>query len=283
MLTLIVLAHAILRWWVQRRSHQADPLDDTSTDIRFRWWSGHGLIALLPALVLVIWVHGLYLTATLLLHESGLRGLANPALVVLTWTHRIGLVGAIFWLLSRLGRLIDTSLQSLAARAETSWDDVVLPLAGKAIRRGLPLLALILGAPIMSVSPALDQAMRTSTSLAVISFVALILFQIVDATTTFIQREHRIDVSDNLSARSVYTQVLVLKKVAVTTIGIFALASMLMVFELDPTVWREYSRDGRHRWHRGWFRCSAQYWDVACRTPNRPDSQAIGRPCHVLY
>jgi len=192
---------------------------------------GRCLRTLLPALVLVIWVHGLYLTATVLLHESGPRGLADPALVVLTWAHRIGLVAAIFWLLSRLGRLIDTFLQSLAARAETSWDDVVLPLAGRAIRRGLPLLAVILGAPILSVSPALAEVMRTTTSLALISFVALILFQIVDATTTFIQRQHRIDVSDNLTARSVYTQVLVLKKVAVTTIGIFTLASMLMVFD----------------------------------------------------
>ena len=39
------------------------------------------------------------------------------------------------------------------------------------------------------------------------------------------------DVSDNLRARSIYTQVMVLKKVAVAIIGIFALASMLMVFD----------------------------------------------------
>jgi small-conductance mechanosensitive channel len=34
-----------------------------------------------------------------------------------------------------------------------------------------------------------------------------------------------------LQARSIYTQVVVLKKVALTTIGIFTLASMLMVFD----------------------------------------------------
>jgi len=61
--------------------------------------------------------------------------------------------------------------------------------------------------------------------------VAFILFQLVDAVASFIIRQHRIDVSDNLQARAIYTQVVVLKKVAMTTIGIFTLASMLMVFD----------------------------------------------------
>ena len=72
---------------------------------------------------------------------------------------------------------------------------------------------------------------RNATSLLLIAVVAFILFQIVDAAASFVLNKHRIDVSDNLQARSIYTQVVVLKKVALTTIGIFTLASMLMVFE----------------------------------------------------
>ena len=116
MLVLIVLAHATLRWWVQRKSRQANTLDDTSTEIRFRWWLGHGLSTLLPALVLLIWVHGLYLTATLMLRDSGPRTLTEPALFVLTWAHRLGILGAMFWLLLRLGRVIDT-IPAVARRA----------------------------------------------------------------------------------------------------------------------------------------------------------------------
>jgi small-conductance mechanosensitive channel len=72
---------------------------------------------------------------------------------------------------------------------------------------------------------------RNATSLLLIGVVAFILFQIVDAAASFIIRQHRMDLSDNLQARSIYTQVVVLKKVAMTTIGIFTLASMLMVFD----------------------------------------------------
>jgi small-conductance mechanosensitive channel len=134
-------------------------------------------------------------------------------------------------LLSRIGRLIEAFLVSLSTRAETSWDDLFLPLAGKAVRRALPLLALILVAPALSVSPAVAQVVRNATSLLLIAVVAFILFQIVDAAASFILRQRRLDVSDNLQARSIYTQVVVLKKVAMTTIGIFTLASMLMVFD----------------------------------------------------
>ena len=51
------------------------------------------------------------------------------------------------------------------------------------------------------------------------------------SAASFVLNKHRIDVGDNLQARSIYTQVAVLKKVAVAIIGIFTLASMLMVFD----------------------------------------------------
>ena len=231
-LVFMVLAHLSLRWWIKRKARQDDAVGDTATsDPRLRRCVTRGLSEILPALALLIWIHGLYFTLNLLISQAGARTLADPALVALTWAYSLGVVGAIFWLLARIGRLIEAFLISLSTRADTSWDDLLLPLAGKAVRRALPLLALILGAPAFSVSPALAEVVRNATSLLLIAVVAFILFQIVDAAASFVLNKHRIDVSDNLQARSIYTQVVVLKKVALTTIGIFTLASMLMVFD----------------------------------------------------
>ena len=232
-LGLMALAHLSLRWWIERKARQDDAaVGDTATsDLRLRRWVTRGLREILPALALLIWVHGLYFTLNLLLSQAGSWTLADPARAALTWAYSLAVVGAIFWLLARIGRLIEAFLISLSARADTSWDDLLLPLAGKAVRRALPLLALILGAPAFSVSPVLAEMVRNATSLLLIAVVAFILFQIVDAAASFVLNKHRIDVSDNLQARSIYTQVVVLKKVALTTIGIFTLASMLMVFE----------------------------------------------------
>jgi hypothetical protein len=217
MLALVAVAHLALRWWIQRQARQADATagELPLADMRRRHWM----------------IHGLYFALSVLLRGTDTPTLAGPILVALTWAYRLSVVGSICWLLSRIGRLVEALLTTLSARTETSWDDLLLPLAGKAVRRGLPLLALILGAPILSVSPALAEVVRSATSLLLISVIALILFQIVDATASFVLRQHRLDVSDNLQARAIHTQVVVLKKVAVTIIGIFALASMLMVFD----------------------------------------------------
>ena len=233
LLVLMVAAHLSLRWWIKRKARQDDAaVVDTATSApRVRRWVTRGLSETLPALALLIWIHGLYFTLTLLLGQSGARSFSGPALVALTWAYRLAVVAAIFWLLTRIGRLIEAFLISLSTRAQTSWDDLLLPLAGKAVRRALPLLALILAAPAFSVSPALAEVVRNATSLMLIAVVSFILFQLIDAAATFLLNRHRIDVRDNLQARAIYTQVVVLKKVALTTVGIFTLASMLMVFE----------------------------------------------------
>lgn len=232
-LVLMALAHLSLRWWIKRKARQDDAAVGAAptSDLRLRRWMTRGLREILPALALLIWIHGLYFALRLLLRQVGPQTLADPVLGALSWAYRLGVVGAIFWLLSRIGRLIEAFLVSLSTRAETSWDDLLLPLAGKAVRRGLPLLALILGAPALSVSPAVAEVVRNATSLLLIAVIAFILFQIVDAAAAFVLGQHRLDVTDNLQARSIYTQVVVLKKVAVTVIGLFTLASMLMVFD----------------------------------------------------
>jgi small-conductance mechanosensitive channel len=227
------LAHLSLRWWIKRRGRQdASGVESSaSSHPGIRQWATLGLKEILPALVLLMWIHGIYFAVTLLIGQASSRTVSEPALVVVGWTYRLGVVGGLFWLLARIGRVIEAFLVSLSSRADTSWDDLLLPLAGKAVRRALPLLAVILGAPALSVSPALAEVVRNATSLLLIAVVAFVLFQIVDAAASFVLNKHRIDVRDNLQARAVYTQVVVLKKVALATVGILTLASMLMVFD----------------------------------------------------
>jgi small-conductance mechanosensitive channel len=106
-----------------------------------------------------------------------------------------------------------------------------MPLAGKAVRLALPLVAIILYAPVLAVSPNLQALFSRVVSILLIGTVAVILLQLVDTLATLVLARYRIDVSDNLQARAVYTQVTVLKKVTVAVIVVFTAASMLMVFD----------------------------------------------------
>ena len=231
-LALMALAHLTLRWWIRRKARQEQAAigDPRAGDMRLRRWVIRGLTEILPSLVLLIWIQGLYFTLNLLVRQTRLE-FEEPGLLALNWAYRLSIIVAICWLLSRVGRLIEAFLVSLSTLAETSWDDLFLPLAGKAVRWALPLLALILGTPALSVSPALAEVVRDATSLLLVGVVAFLLLEFVDAAASFVVSRQKIDVSDNLRARSIYTQVMVLKKVAVAIIGIFALASMLMVFD----------------------------------------------------
>ena len=69
------------------------------------------------------------------------------------------------------------------------------------------------------------------TSILLIVAVALILFQAVNLGEKAVLTEYDINGADNLQARKVYTQVHVISKVLYAIIGLFTMASILMLFE----------------------------------------------------
>jgi small-conductance mechanosensitive channel len=189
------------------------------------------LSVVLHPLVLLLWLHGAYLVGLLLMayvREDDWRQALTAAANAI---YGIALASTLVWLLIRLGRLLEAALVALAKRADTSWDDFLLPVLGLAIRQTLPLLAIIMVAPVLSATPRLAEIVRNGTSLLLIGAVALALYQIVDGVARFVLTHHPLQVSDNLRARSIATQVMLLRKVAIVVLGIFTIASMLMVFD----------------------------------------------------
>jgi small-conductance mechanosensitive channel len=135
------------------------------------------------------------------------------------------------WLLARIARTLEALLQSLASRTKARWDDVMLPFAGRSLRLILPMLALILGTPALAISAEAQEVIQNCVSLALIGTIGYILVQFVNALAELVLERHDLGVADNREARAVYTQVMVLKKIAVGIIAVFAVASMLMVFD----------------------------------------------------
>lgn len=204
-LGMAALVHVLLHWWLRRNPRFAE---------------------IAPPLAVLIWIQALYFAVSQLLGDTS-EGVRS----VLSFAYGLAIVAALSWCLWTISRLVETYLRALAGRTESRWDDIMLEIGGRAVRRLLPLLALILAAPALAVSAELEQMLRDGASLVFIGVGAFILVQMVDLAAALLLEQHRIDVQDNVRARAVHTQVLVLKKVAVTVIGVFTLASMLMVFE----------------------------------------------------
>jgi small-conductance mechanosensitive channel len=230
---LLALVDAVLRWLVRRKIRR----DEARAEVtpargrEIRYWVGRGLRAAVPPLGLLLWVVGLHIALSVLLVGVRFPAEAQAVLSVLRAARGVGTLVGLFWLLHRLSRVLEAWLAELSGRSDSAWDEVLVPLAGKTARLTLPLLALFLGAPALAVSPDTQLLFRNALSLVLIGTIGLVLVQLVNAGEALVLRQYRLDVRDNLQARRIYTQVTVLKKVALAIIGIFTLASMLMVFD----------------------------------------------------
>lgn len=229
---LVAIAHAALRWWAKRKVRkQAEEPQAPGETPATRYWIARGVSEAVPPLAFLLWVHGLHFALTTLVSGFEGREWTGRALVIIEWLQGFGTVVGLAWLLVRVGRTIEALLLSLASRTGNHWDDVLAPFAGKAVRLTLPLLAIILGTPALAVSSDMEVVIQNAVSLLLIGTIGFILLQFVNVLAQLVLARYRIDVADNRVARAVYTQVMVLKKIATVVIALFAIASMLMVFQ----------------------------------------------------
>jgi small-conductance mechanosensitive channel len=229
---LLAIAHIALRWWARRKLHQHEDRPHAPGEIAaVRYWGARGLSEAVPPLALLLWVHGLHFAVRMLLSEFAAVYSVGRAYQVVDWVQGFGTLLGLAWLLVRIGRTLEALLLAISARTEFGWDDMFAPFAGKALRLTLPMLAIILGTPALAISPEMEGIIQNAVSLLLIGTIAFLVIEFIDVMARIVMQRHRIDVADNRRARAIYTQVMVLKKIAASVIGVFAIASMLMVFQ----------------------------------------------------
>jgi small-conductance mechanosensitive channel len=227
---LVAIAHAALRWWAKRkiRTQEEKPIEPGETRAA-RYWVARGVSEAVPPLALLLWIQGLHFALATLITDFD-ASWTGRALVIIDWLQGLGVVVGLAWLLVRIGRTLEAVILSFASRTDAGWDDVLAPFAGRALRLTLPLLAIILGTPALAFSSDMEGVVQNAVSLLLIGTVGFLLLQLVDVLATLVLKNNRIDVADNRQARAIYTQVMVLKKIATVVVVVLAGASMLMVF-----------------------------------------------------
>ena len=229
---LLAIAHVALRWWAGRKLHQQEERPHEPGELAaFRYWVARGVSEAVPPLALLLWVHGLHFAVRLLLSEFEAIYNVGHAYRVVDWLQGFGTLLGIAWLLVRVARTLEALLLAISARTELGWDDMFAPFAGRALRLTLPMMAIILGTPALAISPEMEGIIQNAASLLLIGTLAFLIIEFINVMARVIMQRHRIDVADNRRARAVYTQVMVLKKIATSVVAVFAIASMLMVFQ----------------------------------------------------
>ncbi len=142
-----------------------------------------------------------------------------------------GRVIAVLWLIFQAIRAIEKRMRHWAQRSGSVLNNVIVPVVGQTLRLAVPLLAVILLLPLLDLPP--DWAWVTQKGFGVLLIVSLafLIIRGVRAVQLALLREHRMDVPDNYTARRIYTQVSVIRKIVISIVIILGIGSILMMFD----------------------------------------------------
>jgi small-conductance mechanosensitive channel len=193
---------------------------------------GHHLFgALGKPLYLLIWIYGIYIAATPLLLKLPADAAMQGVRQFFDRLFDFGVFAVLFWLFFRFTHVLEVRPAEWAAKTGGKFDDLFVPLLGKSLRVIVPVVGIIFALPVLNLSAEYAGLLSKGTSILLIVAVALIAFQAVSIGEKAVLARYDITAADNLHARKVYTQVHVLGKTLYVIIGLFTVASILMLFE----------------------------------------------------
>lgn len=191
----------------------------------------HAFGALGRPLYALIWIYGIYFAATPLRLKVGPAGSPDLAREFFDRLFDLGFFAVLFWLFFRFTHVLEARLALWASQTDSRFDDLLVPLLGKSLRVIVPVVGIIFALPILNLPPEFAGILARGSSILLIVAVALIAGQAVNAGEKFVVMKFDITAADNLQARKVYTQMHVISKVVYVVIGLFTIASILMLFE----------------------------------------------------
>ena len=142
-----------------------------------------------------------------------------------------GWIIALLWLIFRAIRAMEKRMNQWAERTNSLLGKVIVPILGHSLRLAVPLLGIILLLPLLKLPENWMWMTEKGFGILLILALSILIVRGVNAVQLALMSRHRLDAPDNLSARRIYTQVSVIRKVIVGTVVIIATGSILMLFD----------------------------------------------------
>lgn len=194
-------------------------------------WFALAASALRKPLALIIWVIGGFLAFMPLV--AGIS--SHPRRIffanILTAILYAGRVIAVLWLIFQVIRALEKRMRHWAQSTGSVFNNVMVPLVGQTLRLAVPLLAVILLLPLLELPPEWAWLTQKGFGVLLIVSLAFLIIRGVRTVQNALLREHRMDVADNYTARRIYTQVSVVRKLITTVVIVLGVGSILMMFD----------------------------------------------------
>jgi small-conductance mechanosensitive channel len=194
-------------------------------------WLALAAAAIRKPLALLVWLIGGFLAfmpivAGISSRPSGL--FFTNALTAILYAGR---VIAVLWLIFQAIRAIEKRMRHWAQQTGSVLNNVIVPVAGQTLRLAVPLLAVILLLPLLDLPAKWTWITQKGFGILLIVSLAFLIIRGVRAVQIALLREHRLDVPDNYTARRIYTQVSVIRKIVISVVIIIGVGSILMMFD----------------------------------------------------
>ncbi len=223
-LALIGALNGWFLWFVRRRAGALDSQERQS-------WLALAAAAVRKPVALLVWVIGGFLAFMPIV--SGIMPHARRIAFAdgLTAILYAGRVIAFLWLLFQAVRALEKKMRLWAQGTGSVLNNVLVPVIGRTLRLAVPLLAVILLLPLLDLPS--NWAWLTEKGFGILLIVSLgfLIIRGLRSVQLAFLREHSMDVADNYTARRIFTQVSVLRKLVTSVVVIVGIAAILMMFD----------------------------------------------------
>lgn len=223
-LLILGLLNGGLLWFVRRRAGRIDSSEHQS-------WLALAAAAIRKPLALIIWVIGGFLAFMPIvagLASAARRHFFADALTALLYAGR---VIAVLWLIFQVIRAVEKRMRHWAQQTGSVLNNVLVSVIGQTLRLAVPLLAVILLLPLLDLPAKWSWITQKGFGILLIVSLAFLIIRGVRSIQVALLREYRLDLPDNYTARRVYTQISVIRKIVISIVIIFGMAAILMMFD----------------------------------------------------
>jgi small-conductance mechanosensitive channel len=142
-----------------------------------------------------------------------------------------GWIVALLWLVFRAIRAVEKRMRLFAERTRSLLGKIVVPIIGHTLRLSVPLLGIILLLPLLKLPENWTWVTQKGVGILFIVTLSFLIVHGINAMQAALLSHQRLDSPDNLSARRIYTQVSVIRKIIITAVVVIATGSVLMLFD----------------------------------------------------
>jgi small-conductance mechanosensitive channel len=224
----LLVIGALTGWflWFVRRT--AGAIDDPQ---RHQSWLALAAAAIRKPLALIVWVLGGFLAFMPIVAGITARPTRLAFTEALTAILYAGRVIAVLWLILQAIRAVEKRMRNWAQSTGSVLNNVIIPVFGQALRLAVPLFAVLLLLPLLELPQKWDWLTQKGFGILLVVSLAALIIRGVGSVQSALLREHRMDVADNYTARRIFTQISVIRKLITSVVVIFGIAAILMMFD----------------------------------------------------